>query len=177
MTVETLPLAAVLFERGEPVDAVLAAAVVRLRADGLTVAGAVQEEIADGPDCCGPTVLRSLTDGSARVISQDLGRLASGCRLDPAALADAAAALAAVVDDAPDLLVLNRFGKAEAEGGGLRAVIERAMEHGLPVVVAVRTDHAAAWDAFHGGLAAALPADAGAIAAWVRGRRAPAHAA
>jgi hypothetical protein len=168
MTTEPVPaLAAVPFAGGSGVDAVMAAAVGAMRAAGLRVGGAVQEEERMPDGCCGPMHLAGLGDGSRVQISQNLGRQSRGCRLDPQALAEAAAGLAASVDAGGlDVLVLNRFGKAEAEGGGLRSVIERAIESGLPVLIAVREDFLPAWEAFHGGLAGALPADAARIAEW-----------
>jgi len=164
----SLPLAAVFFARGDSVDHVLAAAATTLAAEGHVVAGTVQA-VGDAPDgCCGPMLVRDLSDGSVTVISQDLGRMATGCRLDGGALAAVAVRLEAALDRGADVVVLNRFGKAEGEGGGLRSVIERAVAAGLPVVLAVRTDHAAVWDAFHEGTATTLPADAGAVVAWCR---------
>ena len=55
--------------------------------------------------------------------------------------------------------MLNRFGKAEAEGGGLRSGFARAIDAGIPVLTAVRPPYREAWAQFHGGLAVDLPAD------------------
>ena len=65
-------------------------------------------------------------------------------------------------------MILNRFGKAEAEGGGLRPVFARAMEAGIPVLTAVRAPYIEAWAQFHGHLASDLPADIDAVLAWCR---------
>ncbi|BBE72554.1 DUF2478 domain-containing protein [Oharaeibacter diazotrophicus] len=164
----SLPLAAIFFARGETVDDVLAAAAETLAAEGLVVAGTVQAVGAAEEGCCGPMLVRDLSDGTVTVISQDLGKLATGCRLDGGALAEVAVRLDAALDRGADVLVVNRFGKAEGEGGGLRSVIERAVADGLPVVLAVRADHAAVWDAFHAGTATTLPADAAAVVRWCR---------
>ncbi len=177
MTLDLPLIAAVVYAPGEPVDALLGAAVARLRAEGLRVAGALQAEVRDADGCCGPMRLTSLADGRETVISQNLGRLAKGCRLDPQALAGAAVDLAATLDEGADLLVLNRFGKAEAEGGGLRSVMERAVEAGFPLILAVRRDYVPAWAAFHGGLADELPLDLDAILRWCRDAAAPRRAA
>jgi hypothetical protein len=67
-----------------------------------------------------------------------------------------------------ELLVLNRFGKAEAEGGGLRSAFVRAIEAGIPVVTAVRSPYIAAWSEFHERLAVDLTPDLGAVLAWCR---------
>lgn len=177
MTHDRPLLAAVLFPRGGAIDTLLATAAARLSADGWRLAGALQAEERDADGCCGPMRLRSLTDGSETVISQNLGKLSAGCRLDPQALLAAAVRLTADLDGAPDLLVLNRFGKAEAEGGGLRPVIEKAVEAGVPTLIAVRDDHAAAWATFHGGLAETMPANDEAILDWCRSVLQPRKAA
>ena len=55
--------------------------------------------------------------------------------------------------------MLNRFGKAEAEGHGLRSVFARAIDAGIPVLTAVRAPYGEAWAQFHGGLAVDLSTD------------------
>ena len=48
----------------------------------------------------------------------------------------------------PDLLVANRFGRLESEGGGMLAEIGRAFADGLPLIVCVPKRYLNAWDAF-----------------------------
>jgi len=107
-----LQLAAVIFDADQPVDALMGAGL-----EGLPASGWLQVRL--GPeDCdCPDFALRSLGDGQIRAISQDLGTDAQGCRLDGGALADVAGELMGLLDQGPRLLVLNRFGKTEAEGG------------------------------------------------------------
>jgi hypothetical protein len=97
-----------------------------------------------------------------------LGREAHGCRLDPGALAEAAPLLEGMIETGADLLIINRFGKAEAEGAGLRSVIERAILVGVPVLTAVRAEYVDAWASFHAGLSMWLPPDSNAILSWCR---------
>ena len=52
-------------------------------------------------------------------ISQNLGEMATGCSLDTARLAEAAGIVKDAMHDECDLMVLSRFGKSEAIGGGL----------------------------------------------------------
>lgn len=147
-------------------DVVLARAAARLRAEGVRLAGHVQ---GIRPGRSGEvTVVEDLVSGVVRPITQDLGPGASGCSLDPAALADVAAALLAQLDSGVDLLVINRFGKGEAEGRGLRAAIERAVLDGVPVLTVLRADHADAWDQFTGGAASVLEPEEEAILNWAR---------
>ena len=167
MTMTDAPLiAAIRCPEGVSVDAVLARAAARLRAEGVRLAGHVQ---GIRPGRSGEvTVVEDLVTGAARPITQELGPGAAGCSLDPAALADVAAGLLAQLDGKVDLLVVNRFGKAEAEGRGLRAAIERAVLNGVPVLTVLRAGHAAAWDQFTGGEAVLLEPEDEAILIWAR---------
>lgn len=77
-------------------------------------------------------------------------------------------ALLAELDGELDLLVLNRFGKDEAEGRGFRAVIGKALEKGVPVLTAVREAYAPALAEFASDFGRSLPAERAAIAGWCR---------
>ncbi len=101
-------------------------------------------------------------------ISQELGSQAAACRLDAAGLAEVGALLDRSIDRELDLMILNRFGTAEAEGGGLRSVLARAIEAGIPVLTTVRPPYDAAWADFHGGLAVDLPPRLAPVLAWCR---------
>jgi hypothetical protein len=71
-------------------------------------------------------------------------------------------------------VLLNKFGKLEASGGGLRDVLGAAIEAGIPVVTSVPATFAAAWESFAAPLFVVVPADADLIDAWwqaVRSRR------
>lgn len=171
---ETFPLVAGVVSVGrEPVDPLLEAAARTLRSKDFHVGGFVQEErIADG--CCAATYLRDVEDGRSVLITQILGAGAKGCRLDPQRLAEASVGLLDSLDGGIDLLVLNRFGKDEAEGRGFRAVIEKALGLGIPVLFGVREAYAPALADFAGDYGTTLPADEAAITAWcidVLGRR------
>ena len=76
--------------------------------------------------------LVDLTSRSRFRISQDLGSQAEGCRLDARGIAEIGPLLERTLNQDVELIVLNRFGKAEAEGGGLRSAFVRAMEAGIP---------------------------------------------
>lgn len=161
-------LAAVVYRSGFPIDGFMATVAHELRAAGLDVAGVIQENAGDAPTPCAAMDLTDLADGTRTRISQDLGPHAEGCRLDPQALTRLDAPLDRRIAARPDLLLLNKFGKAEAEGDGLRAVLARALERGVPVLTAVRPPHTEAWQAFHGGLAVELAPDLDAVLAWCR---------
>lgn len=161
-------LAAVVYQAGFHVDEFLAEIARRLAAQGMRLGGVVQENA--GPrSACAAMTLVDLASRGRFGISQDLGMAAAGCRLDPRGLADAESPLAAMMSADPDLIILNKFGKAEAEGGGLRGILVRAIEREIPVLTAVRPPYTEAWERFHGGLAVALPPEAEAVQAWCRG--------
>ncbi len=81
--------------------------------------------------------LVDISSGIRLRISEDRGNEARGCRLNTGALAAAAARLLGQIDQGADLLVLNKFGKAEAEGGGMRDVIAAAILADIPVLLGV----------------------------------------
>jgi hypothetical protein len=163
--------AAVVFTAADDVDSALAAAVATLRRDGLRIGGLLQELGAAISPCRQEMHLRVLATGERLRLDDPRGPAVQGCTLDADALARAAMALGAAVRAAPDLLVVSRFGKQEAQGGGMRAEIAEALLSGIPVVVAVRGSLLADWEAFLGTPASVLPPTEAAIAAWVRAAR------
>ncbi len=162
-------IAAVIFQGGFAIDELMHEVATRLRADGVRLAGAVQENLR-GPDeeACAAMILTDLKTQRRFRISQDLGKQADACRLDAAGLAEAGALLERSLDRDTELMLLNRFGVAEAEGGGLRSIFARAIEAGVPVLTAVRPPYTEAWAEFHGGLAIDLPPMFEPVLAWAR---------
>ena len=131
----------------------------------LRLCGTVQTNIARADRRKCDMDLKLLSSGQVLRISEDRGALARGCTLDTAVLAQAAAATEAALSGA-DLLVVNKFGKSEADGGGFTPVIGEAICLGLPVLVGVNSVNLAAFEAFADGLAEALPADTAAVTSW-----------
>lgn len=97
-------------------DRLLSQVAERLLAKGAKLAGVVQTntDCVDSAKC--DMDLRVLPDGETIRISQSLGEHARGCRLDPAALEQAVGYVSASLEDAPQLLIINKFGKHEADG-------------------------------------------------------------
>ncbi len=167
MRVAPMLLAAIRCPEGGSADGLLVGAARVLQDEGLRLLGHVQHS-ALGADGCRSAVVEDLTSGEVLAITQDLGAGAQGCRMDPVALAAIAGRMLAALEGAPDLVVVNRFGKGEAEGQGLRAVIAAAVAAGIPVLTVLRPGHLAAWEAFTGGEADLLDPDEGAVLGWVR---------
>lgn len=107
-----------------------------------------------------------LPDGPTIRISQSLGTGARGCRLDPSALEQAVALVSASLDRNPQLLVVNKFGKHEAEGRGFRPVIGDALMRGIPVLAGVNTMNHDAFVEFTQGMGQRLSAEPDALERW-----------
>ena len=161
-------LAAIRYRRDDAVDVLLEALARELQAQGVRVAGFVQRETDIGEDCCPTTHLEDLATGARHPISQPLGRGAKGCRLDPQALAGLCSVLEAALARGADILVLNRFGKGEAEGHGFRAAIEQALLQGVPVLVAAQDAYLPAWRDFSGQYGTTLAPAAAEVEGWTR---------
>lgn len=154
-------------------DAFLMRVAGRLADAGLRLAGTVQSNTdRPGRQHCDMD-LRVLPDGPLVRISETRGELARGCRLDTGALEQTVADVLARLPGA-EILIVNKFGKREAEGKGLIPAIVAALDAGIPVLVGVNGLNLPAFRAFAGGLETALPADPAQVAAWCR---APARAA
>src|SRR5450631_1122551 len=164
----TVRLAAVVYDAGFKIDDFLTRVADRLGADRVNMAGVLQENAGDAASVCSAMTLVDLASRRRFRISQDLGSQAEGCRLDAHGLAEIGALLDRPLGHDVELLVLNRFGKAEAEGGGLRSAFARAIESGIPVVTAVNSNYIEAWSEFHGSLAINLPPELDAVLAWCR---------
>ena len=88
------------------------------------------------------------------------------CRIDTAALADAAHRVARALASAPELLFVNRFGKLEADGLGLYAEIGAAAAAGIPTLVCVSMKFIDPWRRFTMGLDEELPCSGAALERW-----------
>lgn len=75
------------------------------------------------------------------------------------------------MDASTDLLILNKFGKREAEGAGFRQIIGHAIELGIPVLVAVNPAQRDALSDFAGDDLEHLPENQDAILNWCRHNR------
>lgn len=147
-------------------DAVLAKVVELLAAQGLRLAGTVQSntERPDRAHC--DMDVQVLPDGPRFRISQDLGAHAKGCRLDPSALEQAVMAVGTRLE-AAEVLVINKFGKLEAEGRGFCSLIAEALAQDMTVLVGVNGLNRQAFESFAGGMAVCVGNDPEAIFRWV----------
>jgi len=151
-------------------DALLREVAARLTAEGVALAGAVQcPATPDAQGRCGME-LHILPGGAVVGISQNLGALSEGCRLDPDGLERAVGLVDAALDARPHLLIVNKFGKQEVEGRGFRPLIGKALAIDIPVLVALNQTNLAGFQAFADGMAERLKPEAAAVLDWCRDR-------
>lgn len=139
-----------------------------LQAEGWPLAGAVQVNDESDPTARCDMDLHVLAMDQVVRISQNLGALSRGCRLDPAALASAVGLAEQALIRAPRLCIVNKFGKAEIEGQGFRPLIGAALSQGIPVLTSVSRGNLAAFEGFAEGMGEEIPATADQVLAWCR---------
>jgi hypothetical protein len=152
-------------ERGA-VDDLLAEVAARLTARGWPLAGVVQINSEPGNTTRCDMDLQVLTHDTRVRISQRLGPMARGCRLDPQGLEEAVGLVEHALDQGPRLLLINKFGKAELDGRGFRPVIGRALAAGVPVLTAVNQANRAGFESFCAGMGTPLPPLPGPVIDW-----------
>ncbi len=158
----------VVYDDGLVGDALIAQCAAGLAASGYRLGGVVQSNAhRPGRRRCDMYV-KDLLGGDEVKISFDRGNEARGCRLDPDAFARVDAWVGRAVHERVDLLVINKFGKEEAHGRGLRPVIADALIAEIPLVIGVSTRNLRDFLTFVGDSAARLRPDIEAVTAWCR---------
>ena len=161
-------IGAVVYDDGLFSDAVIAQCADVLIASGYRLGGIVQSNAhRPGRRRCDMFV-KDLLGGDEVKISLDRGSEAKGCRLDPNAFARLDAWIERAVLERVDLLIINKFGREEAHGRGLRPVIAEALIAEIPLVIGVSTRNLCEFLTFIGDFATRLRPDVEAITAWCR---------
>ena len=157
-------LAALVYEAHQDPDAILRDFASDLDGRGFRVVGMVQA------GQCADSSLSAvlLHSGEKILLAQDFDPAASGCRLDVTRLQNAGACIADALEAGADLVIINRFGKRERDGHGLAYLIERALDAGTPVVIAVSSHRFAEWIKFAGDTAVKLACDRQSLGSWWR---------
>lgn len=138
---------------------------------GLRVGGVVQSNTTcTDNDLCDMDV-RVMPNGPVFRISQSLGAGSRGCRLNPEMLEQAVGLVSQSLkvgqDQLPRVLIVNKFGKHEADGRGFRPLIAEAMMAGIPVLTAVNPTNHAQFQEFAQGMATCLPGQLHSLLDWV----------
>ncbi|MBL4627373.1 MAG: DUF2478 domain-containing protein [Roseicyclus sp.] len=134
---------------------------------GIRTCGTVQintERAGDDP--CDMDV-KVLPDGPILRISQSLGRASKGCRLDAQALEAAVGHVESRLAMGVDCLIVNKFGKHEAEGRGFRSAIAEALCLDIPVIVGLNELNRPAFLKFCDGCATRLAPDEDTLTDWL----------
>ncbi len=152
--------------RGD-IDLVLSRLADRLQQAGWRTCGVVQTNTeCDEANPCDMDV-RVLPDGPVIRISQALGAQAKGCRLDPSALEQAVALVGGQLGQGADVLIINKFGKHEAEGRGFRDLIAEALAREIPVIVGVNGLNLGPFLEYAGDMAVRVQSDVAELEKWL----------
>ncbi|WP_158259900.1 DUF2478 domain-containing protein [Phyllobacterium phragmitis] len=148
MTHPDFPITAIVYSNGSEFETFLLEATATMAGEGMRLAGLVQHSRSKPGRTRCDMHLRDLSTGKLYGISEDRGPHARGCVLDTDRLLHACAAAELALSSQTDLLVLCKFGKTEAEGGGFRSLIVKALELPVPVLIGVPMINLAPFRAF-----------------------------
>lgn len=144
----------------------LAAIAEQLQQRGYRVCGTVQTDTETSRSHLCDMDVTVLPDGPVLRISQNLGPDAKGCRLNPDALETSVGLTLQNIRQGADLVIINKFGKQEADGRGFRDAIAEAIGSDIPVIVGVNATNLPALNAFCDGAAQALDPTVDAAVDW-----------
>jgi nucleoside-triphosphatase THEP1 len=164
-------LAAIQHERNFDINGTLRKVVKGLQEKGVMVGGVLQEAEFRPNGCCAQLNIVDIRTGRTERITKDRGRESRGCKLDPRGLAAISHCITDAIDADVDLVIINKFGRAESEGDGLLSCIADAISAGVPVLTTVREPYVTAWSLYHGGLAIELPPRIDTILQWYEASR------
>ena len=147
------PIIAIVYSDGAQFEAFLQEITAVMADRGMRLAGLIQRSQPKPDRLKCDMHLLDLATGEFHGISDDRGPLARGCDLNTDRLLSACEMAEAGLSGQTDLLVLCKFGKAEVEGGGFRALIAKALELSVPVLIGVPLVNLMPFREFSGGFA------------------------
>lgn len=159
-------LAAIRYTRGFAIDIFLLGICDELRLRGLSIGGILQSSLGPHDQCAQSVLVTDLRSGQAFNIWDDRGTGARGCRLDENGLFNAEPAIMGAISGGADIIVINRFGRAESLGRGLLGCFTAAVQAGVPLLTAVRPPYEEAWQRFHNGFGYELAHDPQGVLNW-----------
>ncbi len=156
-------VAAVRYGPDDDPDSVLDEFLRRRLGEGHDALGILQHRVADAP-------------ARNRAIAFDLVPRGEWPSLEPllpppdapcsAVLPDLAAHLARALERRPDVVILNRFGRAECQGAGVLGAIAAAVDRDIPILIATPEPLYAQWTQLSCGLSVTLRPEAASLEAW-----------
>jgi nucleoside-triphosphatase THEP1 len=159
-------LGAIHYERDFDINRILRTVVKSLQVKGVKVGGVLQESEFRSSGSCVQLNIVDIRTGKTERITQDRGRGSRGCKLDPRGLAAISHCITDAIASDVDLVIINKFGRAESEGDGLLSCIADAISAGVPILTTVREPYITAWSLYHGGLAIEILPKIDAILHW-----------
>lgn len=160
----------VVYERGEPIREVMKGFVESLQSQGIDVHGILQEtptEVNVPAESCGVDAIDIKTHSKVELVRPTQYELDNKiCSLDLSRLAEAAQILRRAISQNADIVVVEKFGKHEKDGGGLSDDLMAVISEPIPTVVSVPKDELASWNAFTGGMDVQLGCDLQALLTW-----------
>ena len=165
---EQLPFAAAVYSRATEDRKALATFAANLRSDGVRVGGLLQEELVDGGGCRMGIDLVDIETGARFPINRpSKENMENGtCSMNTNVLADSTGALRRAVEEKVDLIVLEKFGEQEQNGGGLNDEILNAIAENIPLIIAVPEAALELWTERSGGLGSRLDHDVDSFRNW-----------
>ena len=161
------PVLALVYDDGPAFDSLIWSMTRKLKARGLRLAGVVQQNQTRSDRRRCDMILEDLSTGLRAPISLDRGAGARGCHLDLGAFAVAVRRVEEALMQPVDLLVVNKFGKEETEGRGLRQAIARAVELGVPALLGVPRRNLDSVRAFCGDVTEEVPVNSSRFSLWM----------
>lgn len=156
---------AVVLPHRHAAHALLAGFAALRQAQGTSVAGLLQEGSKSAGDAPDAITLADLNTGERFAIMLSTA-CAGSCAVDPSAVAAASAVLRRAIARRSTLILVNKFGPLEAEGGGLADEMLQAMAAELPLLTTVSVNRLESWLRFTGGMCELLPPEPAALSAW-----------
>lgn len=167
MRTESIPkLAAIHYQRDLDINAMLRSIAKGLQKHGLKVGGVLQQAEWLPHECCARLYIVDIRTGQCERIKQNRGAEARGCKLDPQGLAAISHCITDAIEAGSDLIIINKYGRAESEERGLLSCFADAASAAIPTLTTVRDPYVDQWRAFHGGLATELSANE-AVEQWI----------
>jgi len=149
-TALTPSAAAILDDGSGDIDTRFAAFAEQQCQAGWRVRGLYMRRRPGATGCQADRVLVDIATGDEYLVTQPLGPGSSACRADTQGFARASRVLRDALVQAPDLVICNRFGGLECEGGGFAAELLDIMASGIALLTIVSPLRQQAWRRFSG---------------------------
>ncbi len=146
------------------IQVLLSHVAVSWRARGLRIAGVVEEFTYE--NARETVLLRDLKSSACYPLKQELGSGSTSCSLDLASLATACLSVETAIEQGCDFVIISKFGKMEASGGGLVGAFHAAIAANRPIVTSVSPSLTEAWSGFANPLTMFVKSDYDAIETW-----------